>query len=417
MKRRLALLSLLLAACSSTSVAPEETGTVAVPPAAVPEPAPKTVEAPPRWSHGSALAAAPAAVPMPPAPQPQNAARDTASALSGELARDTFAAGRMPRADLRAVYSFEAEAGEQSLFEIVGYGYSRASDGRVRLAIEDESGATVWEKERDVGATWREFAAFTSRAAGTSTLSLGTLSGGCRFVLVRHSSYPPLSQSAQDLGTLALVHGHLPEALAESRYSIPVRAGEELALKLTGSREEARIEGRQGATDMSAMMARMDVMEGGARMAAGAKALFQSFDLEVLFDGESLGRSVSFLRLTAPRDGNIDVVVRAQRPNLGGGLFDLTVERELKLHRVHGVVVNSEDQPQAGVQIDFLREPDADLVGRVQTDAKGEFDTTVLGGNLAIQMLKGKSPAARSVRVRVEADTPLDLMFQPGGRK
>ena len=108
--------------------------------------------------------------------------------------------------------------------------------------------------------------------------------------------------------------------------------------------------------------------------------------------------------------------VRAKTAN-GGGLFDLVVERALYLVRVHGVVVDSDDQPLAGVELHFLREPDGDLLATGRSDEQGRYQLTVMPGRLAIQMRRGESAAREAVRVQVDADMQLDLVFLPGARR
>ena len=422
MKRCTLSLFALLAACSTPSNVEQD----AMAPAMA-QPAAKKIVAPVvppaaklAWTPPAAIDAKPAGVPMPAAPPPQKPARGAtggdARDQSGELTRNSSVLGRLPEAGQRAAFPFHAEAGEQSLFEIAAFGYSRAASGRVRISIEDSKGKVAWQSERDVAVTWRDFTAFTPDRAGTWTYALTVLEGGYRFALVRHSDYPALGATALDLGTHDLVHGHLPNAETIATFSVPVSAGEELALKLIGTREEAREEARRGATDMNAMAARMDVMQAAGRMAGGAKLQFQRFDLEAFADGVALGPRGTYLRLKASHSGSIEVKVRARYASGGGGLFDLIVERPLTLLHVRGVAVDSEDQPLSDVEVNFLREPDADLVGFARTNAAGEYETTVLAGNLAIQMLKGPIAAAESVRVHIEGDKQVDLMFAPGAK-
>ncbi len=416
MRRTLSLFAMLAACSAPTKVEPHEVAPVAkysAPPVI-------SATAPPAWTPPSALAAKPAAVPMPAAPPTTKIARAADGSAghdqSGELTRNASVVGRLPEAGQRASFPFQSEAGEQSLFEISASGYSRASSGRVRLSIEDAGGKVAWQSDRDVGVTWRDFGAFTAEHAGTWTFSLTMLEGGYRFVLVRHSDYPPLTPKPLDLGAQNLVHGELPNADAVATFLLPVSRGEELAVKLFGTREEAREEARHGATEMSAMVARMDAMQAAGRMAGGAKLLFQRFDLEVFAGGVSLGPPSTYFRFTAPHAGAVEVRVRARYAAGGGGLFDLSLERPLTLLHVHGVVVDAEDQPLNDVEVRFLREPDADLVGSAHTNAAGEYDATVLAGNLAVQMLRGQSAALESVRVRITADAQVDLLFQPGAK-
>jgi hypothetical protein len=421
MKRGAFLACALLAGCAAS---PESAPPVAAPPVAAPIAAlPVAPAAPvaihPAWAPPSALDATPAAVPMPPAPPAQKPARDGGSIprdQSGELTRNASVVCRLPEAGQRASFPFTAEAGEQSLFELAASAYSRAATGRVRIAIEDANGKVAWQSERDVAVVWRDFAAFTPEHAGTWTYSLTMLEGGYRFVLVRHSNYPALGDTALDIGTRNLVHGELPNAEAVAIFRVPVHAGEELALKLQGTREEAREEARRGATEMGAMVSRMEMQPAGGRMAGGAKLQFQRFDLEVLDNMAPLAPVGSYARFKSASNGAVVVRVRARYAAGGGGLFDLSVERPLELLRVHGVVVDADDQPLPDVEVNFLREPDADLVGSARTNPAGEYEATVLGGNLAIQMLNGEFAAADSVRIRAAADAQVDLIFQPGAK-
>ncbi|HUR29043.1 MAG TPA: carboxypeptidase-like regulatory domain-containing protein [Planctomycetota bacterium] len=419
-----ALLAVACAVDSRSEHPAERTSapTVALPKAPAAEAAPVAPQAAPispSWTPPPALDAKPAVVPMPSAPPPQKPAREADAAARDAavpIARDASVVGRLPEAGQRASFAFEAEAGEQSLFELAAAAYARGGGGRVRISIEDAKGKIVRQSERDVGTVWRDFTAFTPDRAGTWTYTVTAIESGYRFALVRHSSYPVLADAPLDLGTRELVHAHLPTAEAVATFRVPVTAGEELALKLLPTREEARDEARRGATDMGAMVTRMELQPANGRMAGGAKLLFQRFDLEVLADGVPLARAGTYARFRAPKDGAVDVRVRARYGACGGGLFDLVVERPLTLLHVRGVVVDADDEPVRDVEISFLREPDADLVGSTRTNGAGEYEATVLAGNLAVQMLRGQIAAAETVRVRVTSDTTVDLVFQPGAK-
>jgi hypothetical protein len=265
------------------------------------------------------------------------------------------------------------------------------------------------------------------------------LAGGYRFVCVRHSDYPPLDARPIDFGTRELVHAHLPNAAASATFQIPVRAGEELALKLSATREEARAEARRGALSIDAMALRLSSMsepgmaaagEGGDEMGMGMSmegsgksrragvpaTQYQSFLFEVFQDGARLTPASNYQRLRASHTGVLEVRVRAGN-SVGGGLFDLAVERDLQLMRVHGVVVDSEDRPLSGVQLHFLREPDGDLLAVAQSDARGAFEASMVPARLSIQMMRNDRAARESVRVELSEPTEINLVFVPGARR
>jgi len=384
------------------------------------------------WSHAPAVDAQPAGVPLPPVPPASRGEAAGARDQSGELSRNASVTGRLPEAGQRASFPFFAEQGEQSLFEIAGYGYERGAAGRIRLSIEDSAGGVVWQSERETAVVWRDFSSFVAPSAGRWTYVIDVLQSGYRFVLVRHSDFPPLDATPIDIGRREKVHGHLAGPESVAKFLVPVSAGEELALKLTATRAEAQAEARKGATSMEAMSARMAAMSGaedGAmapggmqaqppmteRGAAGRGAQFQHFELEVAQDGVVLGPRGSYLRLRAPADGVLELRVRAKSSN-GGGLFDIGIERALQLVRVHGVVVDSEDQPLTGVELHFLREPDGDPLAQARSDESGAFEVSLMPGRLAIQMMRGDRPARDAVRVQVDADAQIDLVYVPGSR-
>jgi hypothetical protein len=419
------------ASAGAPAVAPPVASPVASPTGAA---APESAAAAPTWLQASALEATPACVPMPAAPSTQRPGKAAeAEAVPTEIARNESVGARLPEVGDRAVFAFASDAGEQSLFEVAGFGYSRAAKGRALLAVTDAENRVLWQNEREAGAQWRDFCAFVAPAAGTYSISIAVLEGGFRFALVRHSNYAPLGAEALDLGSLEQVHGHLPNADAVARFRLPVSAGEELAVKLAGTREEAREEARRGAAEATAMAAGMQPMREGAAAGRGApKPLFQLFALEVVEPkGPARGPEAQagpgqdvvpgpYRRLVARESGFLEVRVRVRRPIVGGGqgggLFDLTVERNLAPIEVSGVVVDHEDEPLAGVELLFVREPDADPIWRARTDGAGRYTASLLHGDLAVQMVGERRAAQSLVRVRVDRPGVLDLVFLPGAR-
>lgn len=389
-------------------------------------PSSPAASAPPRAAGKTPppLDAQPACVPMPVAPSTQRP-RPGDAPTPTEIARNASAGARLPEVGDRAAFGFDSEAGEQSLFEIAGFGYSRAAKGKVLLSITDDAGQVLWQTERQVGTQWRDFAAFLAPRAGRFTYAVTAVEEAWRFVVVRHSDFAPLGAEPLDLEGRARVHGFLPSGDAVARYRVPVRAGEELALKLAGTREEAREEARRGAVDAAAMAAGMKPSAGmrgeAAKTARGAPApLFQTFELEVR-QGDAVLASVGpYARVRVPADGVLEVRVRARRPiaagTEGGGLFDLEVRRDLAPFEIEGVVVDSEDRPLGNVELLFLLEPDADPVYRTRTDAKGHYRASVFAGDLAVQLAGDRRAGQSAIHVHVDAARTLDLVFVPGAR-
>lgn len=393
---------------------------------------PMSAETAARIAHGEMQAAAPTARerrlrakpavdPMPAPPPTPRAGRPAQRAQSGDLARNGAVSASLPESGTAASFPFRCDAGELSLFELDCLAFARNVKGRLRLAIDDPSGATVWSEVREAGSQLRAFHAFEAAVTGEHRWSFEVLEGGFRLALVRHSDYAPITGEALDLGEADRVHSHLPDERAEARFLLPVRAGEELAVRLVDTREAARDEQDRVATQMASVVAQMEgrammnsmAPQGGAR---GTPFQFQHFHFELFQSGRSLGEPAPYRRFLPSESGEVEVRVRARYPGAGGGLFDLLVDRDLKPVRVTGVVVDREDRPMPGVELRFLRDPSGDLLARAVTDARGAYEASLLCGDLAVAMVSDGIASRDAVRLHVDSERAVDLMFVPGAR-
>jgi hypothetical protein len=372
-----------------------DTGMMSQAPEAAPVAAPSAPAPGAQWKQPAV--ATPAAVPMPAPPGPKLAEGEAGPAPQA-LGRNEALTARFTAADQTVRYSFEAGERELSLFELAASGYSRGSSSGARIRVTDERGAVLFEEQRAGGTTWHAFWGFAAPAAGSHAVELSAREAPFRFVLVRHSNYARRAPGeVAQFGDALLLHSYLADAADSARFVVSLAAGETVALKVLGTREEARTEARMGART------RPD-----AAMAQGGRA-FQSFQFDVELDGKRVVERAQFALVSAERA--CEAAIEVQPRYLGdGGLFDLALERSPEQRTVHGLVLDAEDRPLSGVELEFLREPDLDPIGKCASASDGTYRFVVLPGDLTIRMRKGGRGTAQEAHVHVGEDRELNLL-------
>lgn len=340
------------------------------------------------------LDARPAGVPLPalPAIPPADAAPPT----GGEIGRDGALADRFTAAGQRASYAFEAREGEFSIFELAATGNARGWKAAAALRVLDASGREL-ATAADAGAVqFRVLLAFAAPAEGRYTLEVVPTEEYFRYQLVRHSGYVPHTVTGvADIGERERVHTWLAGQPASVRFRVPVRAGEELVVRVEGTREEARAE-RRGQREAElggveeAMMSGMR-SRGPAAMERGAKAaLFGQARLVVDAAPGLAQRGDTLARLVGERDGWLDVALIATSDRLA--LVDLVVERSPAQVEVSGALIDADDEGVPRAALEFLREHDLDVWCTTTTAEDGAWSARLPAGDWRVRVQRGEGP-------------------------
>ena len=259
-------------------------------------------------------------------------------------------------------YPFAARAGELSLFELPATGYARGWSAAVRLRVLDSTGAPLAEQRVAGGVQFRALLPFTAPADGEYVLEVSADQEYFRYQLVRHGNYSARGADApaQAFGGQRL-HGWLAGPGDRLQYLIPVHAGEELVLRVEGTRAEARNErdraralALQAAGGEAMGASSMRSMQSGRSMTGragrGGEAIFPEPRLALDSQALVLARGDSFLRLRAESEGTLTVSVSASAGEQAT-LFDLLVERQLACVPVAGTVIDADEQGRYAVEL------------------------------------------------------------------
>lgn len=325
------------------------------------------------------------------------------------LGRDGALADRFTAAGQSVRYAFESGAGEVSFFELSAAGYARGWSMAAALRVLDAEGNILCERSSDGGALLRCTLAFTAPQAGAFELELDAVREYFRYGLVRHSSYAARSVEPIQLAAHGRVHGWLAGDADVMRLRVPTRAGESLELRVEGTREEAR---RERHTALSARLERAadgeDMRGGGMRMMGANTPLFPDLRLEVSSD-DIVAAAGDFARLVPSADGFVDVLV-GTAPGAPVALFDLVLTRAEPTHAVHGLVVDADDEPCAGVELTFLREPAMSPWTSATSDTAGRYRVELPAGDYRVRLARPGTDAAQVVRAGVRGATELNLL-------
>jgi len=360
-----------------------------------------------------ALDATPAGMPLPPLPGIE-AADPAVAPAPRALARDAALTDRFTAAGQKVAYPFEMEAGELSLFELHAAGFARGWNMGASLRVLAADGQPLAELESKGGVQLKGLLPFTAPAAGTYTLELGPTEQFFRYALVRHSQYAPRDQAPIDVGERELVHGWVGGEGDRARFSIPVRAGQRLAVSVLATRAEAQAEERRlrSAASADSTMAGMRwAMEDGERK-RGSGRLYSELHLFPCGSEAPLESGNGFLLFgPAENDGRQEVAVYVG-PGQQGALFDLAVRRDVPLCAVQGSVVDADDEPLEGVTVRLLLEPDLESWGTTRTDSNGAWALNVPPGEYRAELRRegGAQPQVASAALR--ADSILNLLWR-----
>jgi len=368
----------------------------------------------PRTQGG--LDARPAGVPLPTLPGIERTEPFTAPP-AGELGRDAALADRFTAAGQRTSYAFEARAGELSIFELATTGYARGWQAAGALRVRDADGRVVAAAENAGDVQFRVLLPFLAEAEGRYTLEVEPTRECFRYQLVRHSSYAvPAGRGALDVGAAERVHTWLGAAPAAVRLRVPVRAGEELVVRVEGTREEARAERRKrrevelggGEEAMMAMGGRSMRMLPAGR---GATAPIFADARLVTADAPGLAQQTATLtRLEPTADGWLDLAIVAEGNQ--PALVDLVVERAPERVAVSGALIDADDEGLAGLELEFLCEPDLDVWATTTSGPDGEWSARLPVGDWRVRVARGDAPPT-VLRVGVSGPTEDLVLLLP----
>lgn len=366
----------------------------------------------------SALDSRPMRGELPPLPGLELAGPRTAPAPA-TLERDAALADRFTAQGQSVRYDFTARAGELSIFELSAVGFARGWSAAATLRVLDADGNALAEERMEGGVQFRPLLAFTAPAEGAYALEVSAAREYFRYALVRHSGYAPRAAEPVVVDGRGRVHGWLAGGDDVARFRVPARAGETLVLKVEGTREEARQERRlelvaaldgRGAAMGGMTMGGMRGDSMRAMDGRGPASVFPALRLEVPDLPAIESRGESFARLVPDEDGLVEVAVRTW-PGAQAVLFDLLVQRAEPVHPVRGIVVDADDEPCAGIELLFLREPDLDPWTRTASNAAGYYHVELPAGDYRVQLQRPGRQGAQLVRAGVARPTELNLLL------
>lgn len=362
-----------------------------------------------------ALDAAPAGLPLPPMPGIEDV--DPAVApIPRSLERDAALADRFTAEGQRVAYPFEMRAGELALFEVHAAGYARGWSMGASMRVLAADGQPLAELASASGVQLKGLLPFVAPAEGAYAVELGATEQYFRYALVRHSSYAPRGVEPFDVGQRELVHAWVGPEGDHARFSVPVRAGQRLAVSVSATRPEAQAEERRlrslaaADTNMAGMRSAME--EGAQERRRGAGRLYSELHLAPCGAEAPLETSNGFLLFgPAERDGRQEVEVSVA-PGQQGALFDLVVQRDVPLCAVQGTVVDAADDPLEGVTVRLLLEPDLQAWGSTRTDAKGAWALNVPPGGYRAELRRPGVDQAQVASAALRADSILNLLWR-----
>jgi hypothetical protein len=364
-----------------------------------------------------ALDARPAGVPLPDMPGLERS-EPYVPPPGGELVRDGALADRFTAAGQSTRYTFEARAGELSIFELATTGFARGWLAAADLRVLDGQGRVLATAHDGGEAQFRVLLPFLAEADGSYALEIEPTLEYFRYQIVRHSSYgSPAARGALDVGARARVHTWLGPAPSAVRLRVPVRAGEELVVRVEGTREEAREERRkQRELELGGGEAAMGMGMGGPRMRmtpaerGPTEPVFATARLVTAAAPGLVQQGATLTRLEPAADGWLDLALLAEGDQ--PALVDLVVERAPERVPVSGALIDADDEGLSGLELEFLREPDLDVWATTTSGADGAWSARLPIGDWRVRVRRGDAPPT-VLRVGVSGPTQDLVLLLP----
>ena len=313
----------------------------------------------------------------------------TLAPRAGRIGREEALADRFTAAGQSVEYEFEAHAGELALFSLETWGYDYGWRARAALCVLDERDRAYDVREFASGMAGFDLLAFVAPRAGSFRYRIELREGWFRYRLARRSGYRPhLRGAVLELGSAPHVAGYLASGDDELGYALTLAAGERVDLALRHAEPQGRSEQR----------------------GRGANVLHPALELALEGTGEDPAPGCGAY-VVLPRGEARRCVVRVRTRGPGGARFELLVAREPRLCALAGVVVDREDRPLAGVELEFLRGADRDCTARAITDAAGRYTAEVTPGPYRVRMGHWGVRAPHGADCVIEGSRRLDLVW------
>ncbi|MEZ6015529.1 MAG: carboxypeptidase-like regulatory domain-containing protein [Planctomycetota bacterium] len=334
-----------------------------------------------------------------------------------DLARDAAVVGRLTEQGQSATLRFDALEGELSLFALTAFGYARGWNAGSRLEVRDTSGSVLAQRSRAGGAQFDDFLAFVAPSAGRYTLHVIAEENYFRYLVVRHAGYRVVPADATRWLTAAgdeVAHGWTDVAHPRQRFLVRGAPGSTIALSVEPTLQRARKQLRAFLARRAPFVAglvdpRRADAQGDPR--ARRDESFPELALAVGRRGPALDLPEPALPVTIatlPASGELEVLV-CQQSSGPGGLFDLSVERDVVLASLAIRVGDTDDDPLADVQVVLLREPALQRVAQAKTGADGTAALVAPAGPYTV-VFRAPGRGPETVRTTLVEGTPLNLV-------
>ena len=391
----------------------------------------------------------------------------------GHLERDGSASDRFEAEGQKVEYSFEARAGELSLFELTTLSYERGAQATSVMRVLDESGQELARSRQSGGEAFNDFFEFVAPEDGDYRLRLRTQRSFFRYALVRHSGFQPhVAQARYEIGARERLFDYLAGSGDAVRYRVELAAGQELSLRALNLGEPARIVARAarrsaleaGASGGMMGMGSMGAMGGGrsarrtaepdagrmqpdaGRMkkggrsagrgragrggmsdregaAAGPRSQVPRLQVSLWKDDKRVASAPSdaahFLRVPIDEAGVYEVRVEASGGAEGqdeGGIFELELARDVPAVEVGGSVADGEGASLGGMVLRFLREPELDATALVRTAEDGAWQAQLPPGEYFVMVMPRGPGDVHRLRTVIDGSRELHLIYDPPPR-
>lgn len=341
-----------------------------------------------------------------PLPNPPSADRPEFPTLpdSRSLPRNGVVSDRFTAEGQRAVYPFEARAGEFSIFDLRSFGYERGWSSRSRMEILDSEGTVLAKVERTGPTVHRSWLPFRSPGEGRYRLVLSSIEQDFRYLLLRHSNYVERREGeARSVAGKERVHGYLNGTSDRALFHLHLAEGDEVLLRVLPAEEQMRRSLREPKESREDPGFPHYVIEplgvAGTARAVGSRWI----------RADATGVYPFHVRIDPERGG---AGSRRGAP-VSGGLFELFIDRSPRAHSIEGLVVDRTDEPLAGLALSFRQEPDGVLYGEAITDFEGAYRIGLADGVYSVRMEDAQG-RRQTFRTMIDGPRRLDALFDPG---
>lgn len=325
----------------------------------------------------------------------------------GVLGRNSGVAGRFTEEGTDVDYTFEARAGEVSLFQLEAWGFSRGWQSTARIRILDEAGLELSSRTRAGGTRFELFFAFEAPYDGTFHCEVEAVKEYYRYTLIRHSDFPANFGERIELERGNHSYAFLADSASRMVFAVHLDAGQEALFTAINAGTRAS---RTIASVRESKAREGEALE-EARMEQPARAPrdWPTLALRVIGATDSREAPSHYQSFTPDAAGVFLVEVWAEGQS-EGGFFELLVERDVTTHAVRGHVANRIARARAGVELRFYREPAFELTAVAVTDDTGNYEAKLPTGAYTVTMRTKDTPLT-SLRTNVLGPRDLNTIY------